>query len=137
MDGVFDLFHRGHLEAIKKTKKVAGENGTVIIGVVSDIDTESYKRKPIINEIDRVEIIKNIRGVDKVIFPCPMKVTKEFLDKHNIDIVVHGFSDEKDFEKQKTYFQEIIDLGKFKYQEYYKETSTSDIIKQIKNRDFS
>ena len=133
MDGVFDLFHRGHLEAIKKTRKVAGENGTVIIGVVSDIDTESYKRKPIINEIDRAEIIKNIKDVDKVIFPCPMKVTR-ILDKHGIDIVVHGFSNE-DFEKQ-DHFQEIIDLGKFKYQEYYKETSTSDIIKQIKNRDF-
>jgi len=137
MDGVFDLFHRGHIEAIKKTRKVAGENGIVIIGVVSDVDTESYKRKPVINEINRVEIIKNIKGVDKVIFPCPMKVTKEFLDKHNIDIVVHGFSDKKDFEKQRIYFQEIIDLGKFKYQEYYKETSTSDIIKLIKNRNFS
>ena len=65
MDGVFDLFHRGHLEAIKKTKLVAGKTGRVIIGVVSDEDTKSYKRNPIISEEDRVEIIKNIKNVDK------------------------------------------------------------------------
>ena len=58
MDGVFDLFHRGHLEAIKKVRQIAGVDGKVIIGVISDKDTESYKRKTIINEIDRVEIIK-------------------------------------------------------------------------------
>ena len=101
MDGVFDLFHRGHLEAIKKTRSVAGKDGKVIIGVVSDKDTEVYKRKPIINELDRVEIIKNIKDVDKVIFPCPLCVSKEFLQKNNIDMVVHGFSDPEDFEKQK------------------------------------
>ena len=34
MDGVFDLFHRGHLEAIKKVRKEAGVDGTVVIGIV-------------------------------------------------------------------------------------------------------
>tara|TARA_B110000977_G_C11049363_1_gene481761 strand:- start:375 stop:800 length:426 start_codon:yes stop_codon:yes gene_type:complete len=135
MDGVFDLFHRGHLEAIKKTKLVAGKTGRVIIGVVSDEDTKSYKRNPIISEEDRVEIIKNIKNVDQVIFPCPLVVTKQFLEKHNIDVVVHGFSNKDDFEKQKDYFKEIIEAGKFKYQEYYQGTSTSDIIKVIKSRD--
>jgi len=135
MDGVFDLFHRGHLEAIKKTRLVAGKTGKVIIGVVSDKDTEIYKRRPIISEEDRVEIIKNIKNVDQVIFPCPMNVTKKFLEKYNIDLVVHGFSNKHDFEKQKEYFIEIIDAGKFKYQEYYQGTSTSDIINVIKSRD--
>ena len=93
MDGVFDLFHRGHLEAIKKVRKEAGIDGTVIIGIVSDQDANSYKRWPIISETDRVEIISNIKDVDEVIFPCPMSVTKEFIEKHQIDLVVHGFAD--------------------------------------------
>ena len=135
IDGVFDLFHRGHVEAIKKACSIAGENGNVIIGVVSDKDTEAYKRKPIINELDRVEIIKNIKGVNKVIFPCPLCVSNDFLIKHKIDMVVHGFSDPEDFEKQKKYFEEIIKLDKFMYQEYYKKTSTSSIISYIKERD--
>lgn len=135
MDGVFDMFHRGHLEAIKKTRNEAGINGKVIIGVVSDKDANSYKRVPIINELDRVEIIKNIKDVDEVIFPCPMSVDRDFIKKHNIDMVVHGFANIDDYNNQKEFFQEIIDLGKFKMQEYYNKTSTTDIIKKIKNRD--
>lgn len=133
MDGVFDLFHRGHLEAIKKVRNDAGIDGTVIIGVVSDMDANSYKRWPIIKEDDRVEIVSNIKDVDEVIFPCPMSVTKEFIDKHQIDLVVHGFADDNDFNNQKEFFKEIIDLGKFKVQEYYKGSSTTEIIKKIKN----
>ena len=133
MDGVFDLFHRGHLEAIKKVRKEAGVDGTVIIGVVSDMDTNSYKRWPIIKESDRVEIVSNIKDVDEIIFPCPMSVTKEFIEKHQIDLVVHGFADKNDFNKQKEFFKEIIDLNKFKFQEYYKGSSTTEIIKRIKN----
>ncbi len=131
MDGVFDLFHRGHLEAIKKVRKEAGKDGSVIIGVVSDKDAYSYKRWPIICESDRVEIISNIKDVDEVIFPCPMTVDKEFLDKNKIDLVVHGFADEKDFENQKCFFSKIIALNKFKFQQYYQGVSTSDIISRI------
>lgn len=134
MDGVFDMFHRGHLEAIKKVRKEAGIDGKVIIGIVSDKDAKGYKRSPIINELDRVEIVKNIKDVDMVIFPCPMSTNKEFIEKHNIDMVVHGFSDTNDFNNQKEFFKEIIELGKFKMQTYYDKISTSDIIKSIKNR---
>lgn len=133
MDGVFDLFHRGHLEAIKKVRKIAGDDGKVIIGVCSDKDTESYKRTPIINEIDRVEIIKNIKDVDSVIFPCPMSVDENFLNKYKIDKVVHGFADEKDYNKQKIYFIDLIKLNKFEKITYYNKISTTEIIKKLKN----
>ena len=43
-----------------------------------------------VSETDK-EIISNIKDVDEVIFPCPMSVTKEFIEKHQIDLVVHGF----------------------------------------------
>jgi choline-phosphate cytidylyltransferase len=132
LDGVFDLFHIGHLEAIKKVKEIAGD-GKVIIGIVSDKDAVSYKRMPIINENDRIEIIKNLKLVDKVIFPCPMSTTKDFIDANNIDLVVHGFSDDDDWEKQKIYFNEIIKLNKFKKIEYSNKSSTSSIISKIKN----
>jgi len=34
-------------------------------------------------------MIKHIKGVDEVISPAPWELTLEFLDKHNIDYVVH------------------------------------------------
>jgi choline-phosphate cytidylyltransferase len=135
IDGVFDLFHRGHLESLIKAKNVLNDisNTFLIVGVVSDKDCESYKRKPIIKEDDRVEIIKGLKIVDNIIFPCPLIVTPEFLEKNNIDLVVHGFVDENDRQKQKEFFAKIVELGKFKEIEYYKETSTTKIIKNIKD----
>lgn len=135
IDGVFDLFHRGHLESLNKAKNVLGDpdNTFLIVGVVSNMDCESYKRTPIISENDRVEIIKNIRVVDQVIFPCPMEMTLDFIERNNIDMVVHGFSNDADREKQKLFFAQVIDSGKFKEIDYYSKISTTDIIKKLKN----
>ena len=133
IDGIFDLFHRGHLESFIKSKNaIEGENVEVIVGVVSDKDAEEYKRLPIINENDRVEIIKNLSVVSHVIFPAPLIMTKEFLDEYNIDLVVHGFANQDDFNKQLEFFKVPIELNKFKVIQYYTKISTSDIIKNIK-----
>jgi choline-phosphate cytidylyltransferase len=133
IDGVFDLFHKGHLESLIKAKNVLNnpENTILIVGVVSDLDCMSYKRKPIIFETDRLDIIKNIKMVDEVIFPCPLIVSPEFIKEHNIDLVVHGFSNDSDREKQKPFFEKIRD--NFMEIEYYSKISTTDIIKNIIN----
>ena len=139
IDGVFDLYHRGHLESFKYIKSEEfvksmniKSNIHLIVGIVSDKDCESYKRKPIINELDRLELIKYNKLIDKIIFPCPLIVTKDFIKKHNIDLVVHGFSNKNDFEKQKKFFKDPIELGKFKQINYYDKTSTTKIINKIK-----
>jgi choline-phosphate cytidylyltransferase len=133
IDGVFDLFHRGHLESLKKAKEALGdpEHTELIVGVVSDRDCESYKRTPIVQETDRYEIIKHIKGVDEIVFPCPLLVTMEFLKTHRIDYVVHGFSDEADRLRQKPFFAELIENGKFIEIEYYKPISTTSLIKKM------
>ena len=92
----------------------------------------SLNRKPIINELDRLELIKYNKLIDEVIFPCPLFTTKDFINKNKIDLVVHGFSDKNDFENQKKYFKDPIELGKFKQINYYDKTSTTKIINKIK-----
>jgi len=133
IDGVFDLFHRGHLESLKKAKNYYEnpDDTYLIVGIVSDIDCESYKRKPIINKDDRLEIIKSINIVDSVIFPCPLILTHDFINTHNIDIVVHGFSNNKDNQNQELFFNEIKEY--FREIDYYDKISTTSIINQIKN----
>ena len=135
IDGVFDLFHRGHLESLIKAKNCLNcpDDTYLIVGIVGDEDATGYKRKPIINEIDRKAIVESIKYVDKVICPCPLVIDMNFINKYNIDTVVHGFVSEQDRTKQKEFYEKIIREGYFKEIEYYTKISTSDIINNIKN----
>tara|TARA_B100001094_G_C18111697_1_gene761562 strand:+ start:125 stop:541 length:417 start_codon:yes stop_codon:yes gene_type:complete len=129
IDGIFDLFHRGHLECIKKCKLYGNK---IVVGIISDIDATEYKRQPIINEVDRCEIIKNLKDVDSIIFPAPLIVNEKFIEENNIDMIVHAFSSDQDFEKQKDFFKIPIQLNKFTKIDYYDKISTTDIINKIK-----
>ena len=61
--GVFDMFHIGHLKLINHAKE---QCEILIVGVNSDKLVEQYKKKtPIINEADRSEIVRNLKAVDK------------------------------------------------------------------------
>jgi cytidyltransferase-like protein len=128
MDGVFDLFHIGHMDAFKQMRKI-GTN--VIIGVVSDNDAQAYKRKPIIPEHERCEIIRNCSLINEVIFPAPLKVTPAFLKERGIDIVVHAFANQADMDAQKEFFKGIP-LTRINYST---RTSTSHILSKIISRD--
>ena len=64
-DGVYDMFHIGHLNMIREAKKHCDY---LIVGVHSDKIVESYKhRKTIINENDRREIVGAIKYVDQAV----------------------------------------------------------------------
>ena len=63
--GVFDMFHIGHLNMINRAKSLCDY---LIVGVNSDELVQQYKNKlPVINERDRKEIVSNIRAVDQCI----------------------------------------------------------------------
>jgi cytidyltransferase-like protein len=133
IDGIFDLFHRGHVECLKKAKEFLNGPVELIVGIVSDVDAETYKRKPIYNEEDRYVIIRSISYVDEVILGSPLYLTKDFVKRHRIDCIVHGFSDCRDFEKQKEFFKDVEDI--FYQIPYYKHLSTTEILKKIKDTD--
>ena len=62
--GVFDLFHIGHLNILKKAKMNCDK---LIVGVSTD-ELVSYKhKKPIICHKERMEIVRCIKYVDMVI----------------------------------------------------------------------
>jgi cytidyltransferase-like protein len=130
MDGVFDLFHMGHLEAIRQCAQLGDR---VIIGVTGDQDAAGYKRPPIVPQDERVAIISSLRDVDKVICPCPLIVTSEFMYSESIDLVVHGFANQADAERQRDFFEIPIAQGKFQRIEYYDGLSTSERLEMIQN----
>lgn len=138
-DGIFDLFHRGHVEYLKACKNIFKDLGEeleevfLIVGIVNDKDATGYKRIPIYNENDRYEIIENIKCVNKIIKDAPLIITEDFMEHHKIDYVIHSFSNANDEGAQNEFFKVPIQIGKFKKIQYYSSISTTDIIKKIKS----
>lgn len=85
--GVFDLFHVGHLNILKRAK---AQCNVLIVGVSTDELAESYKhKKPVIPFGQRMEIVKAIRYVDKVV---PQTTMNKMDAYHQIgfDVMFHG-----------------------------------------------
>lgn len=130
IDGIFDMFHRGHLEAIKKAKSLR-KDVYLIVGVICDKDAAEYKREPLFNQEDRFQIINSLKYVDQVVFPAPLIVDKSFTTKHKIDVVTHAFSDNDDFKKQEEFYKNCEDI--FEMIPYYPYSSTTGYIERIKS----
>lgn len=63
--GVFDLFHIGHLNVLKRARL---ECDYLIVGVTSDeLSMSAKKKKPIIPFQERMEIVEAIKFVDEVV----------------------------------------------------------------------
>lgn len=61
--GVFDLFHFGHVELLRRAKELGDR---LIVAINGDEMVASYKRRPFLSERDRLEVVKACRYVDEV-----------------------------------------------------------------------
>lgn len=127
-DGVYDLFHVGHLNMIQTAKKYCDY---LIVGVHGDAVVQEYKKRvPIINENDRKRIIESIKGVDKA-------VINRFRDKvqlwemYHFDVVFIG-DDWKGTERWNQFEKVLGELGvDVVYVPYTKGISTTEIRRKI------
>lgn len=63
--GVYDMFHIGHLNLINKAKE---QCEYLIVGINSDDLVKRYKHKEtVIKEYERSEIVCNLKAVDEVV----------------------------------------------------------------------
>lgn len=68
--GVFDMFHIGHLNILKRAKELCDY---LIVGVTSDELCYMRKHKyPIINQQDRMSIVKAIKYTDRCVLQINM-----------------------------------------------------------------
>ena len=105
--GVYDLFHIGHLNILKKAKSLCDY---LIVGVSIDELVQKEKNKvPVIPYEERVEIVKAIRYVDEVV-PQVNKNKKEAWDKLKFNKMFVG-SDWKDTPQWNQFEEQFKPLG--------------------------
>lgn len=124
-----DLLHSGHIEFFKKAKEFGNY---LIIGVLSDEDVASYKRRPIMNMYERAELIGACKFVDEVIIAPPLCASKEWLLEHKIDFVVHG--DDFNRELLVEQYGPALELGIFRSVPYTKGISTTELLDRVTTR---
>jgi len=83
--GTFDLFHVGHLNLLKRAKKLGDY---LIVGVSTDEFNAGKGKKTIINFKDRMEIVQSIRYVDKVIEESSWDQKIADVQKFNVDTLL-------------------------------------------------
>lgn len=85
--GVFDMFHIGHLNILKRAKEHCDY---LIVGVSTDELCESYKKKrPIVPFEERKAIVEAIRYVDKVV-PQIDRDKYHAWEMHHFDVMFVG-----------------------------------------------
>lgn len=108
--GVYDMFHIGHLNILKKAKELCDY---LIVAVSTDELVQSYKGKnPIIPFEDRKKIVEAIRYVDKVVPQTSADVEGKKMSaiENNINIMFVG-DDWKGTDKWNLIEKELAEIG--------------------------
>lgn len=96
-DGVFDMLHANHVKVLEGAKKL-GEY--LVVAVATDKLVESYKRKPIISEKERLFMVRSLACVDEAyLFSGPLDASgmEPILEHYRPRAVVYGGNAEPAF----------------------------------------
>ena len=105
--GVFDMFHVGHLNILKKAKE---QCEYLIVGVSTDENVVTYKhKKPVIPYEQRKAIVEAIRYVDKVVPQTNMDKLEAWKEL-KFDALFHG-SDWKGSDMYNDIEQKLKEVG--------------------------
>ena len=80
-----DVIHEGHMNIIQQAQKY----GRVVVGILSDEAMIKYNRFPTISFEERLELAKNVPGVDEVIVQDTV-LYDNVIDQLHPDYVIHG-----------------------------------------------
>merc|ERR1711871_406576 len=87
IDGSFDLFHPGHVAALKAAKELGD---FLYVGMHNDqvVNEQHGSNYPICTLHERALCVLACKYVDEVVFGAPWEVTKELVTLLNVSIVV-------------------------------------------------
>jgi cytidyltransferase-like protein len=127
VDMVADLFHAGHVEFLRRAREFGDE---LAVGIHSDETVAGYKRATVMTMDERIPVVAACRYVDEVIPDAPLVVSREWIDEHRIDLVVHG--DDLAEEMLMLMYRAPHELGILRLVPYTAGISTSELIERVR-----
>ena len=133
VNGVFDLFHIGHVRLLKRAKEMFKE---VIVAIDSDEFVTRTKRKPIFPQEARIEILKSCRYVDEVVIVDDIEgpaatepaAVDEFMNRNNADAL---FLASDDMAYVNKWFKHLYETNRTVIVPRTQGTSTTQVIKIV------
>jgi len=129
---VLDIVHKGHLLMMKNAKAIAGNDGKLIVGILTDEAVMEKKERPVLSFDERIELASAIKYVDVAVaqetyspLPNVMRIKPDIL----MESASH---DEAAIEKAREYMDSIN--GKVVVLPYFPSQSSKDIKNSIKER---
>ena len=127
MDGAFDMMHFGHMNAFRLGRSLGTH---LIVGVNSDESITKCKGAPLMNDQERLAMVKGCKFVDEVLPNCPYVMNEEYLahviEKYRVDYVIHG--DDPCIVDGKDVYEAAKKAGKFQSIPRTEGVSTTDIV---------
>jgi len=131
-DMVGDLFHYGHVRFLERASKLGD---VLVVGVHSDETARASKRETVMTMAERIQVIAACQFVDEVIPDAPLVVTQEWIEEHELDLVVHG--DDLDDEQLGMRYGIPRELGVLTFVQYANGISTTEIMERVRRRSFT
>lgn len=130
--GTFDLLHGGHVNLFRRAKDM---HDTVVVSVNADAFVERFKRRPIMNLKERMEMVRSCKYVDFVMVNIGDEDSKPAVVASGATHFVHGSDWTGDSLMRQLGFTEewLREQGvKMVFYPYTEGISTGEIIKRIR-----
>ncbi len=128
---VLDLIHKGHLLMMENSKAIAGKDGKLIVGILTDDAVmEKKPKRPILSFDERIDIARAIKYVDAAV-PQETYSPIPNIKKIKPDILMEsGSHSEKEMKETRRVMESFG--GRVVVIPYYPSQSSTNIKKKIK-----
>lgn len=127
IDGCWDIMHSGHFNAIRQAKMLGK---TLVVGVHSDEEIIRNKGMPVMNDEERLAMVKACKWVDEVVENAPYSADTHWLDSVHCKYIAHGDDIAINCDGQDAYLS-LKTEGRFKVIKRTEGISTTSIVGKL------
>ncbi|GIQ88775.1 hypothetical protein KIPB_011102, partial [Kipferlia bialata] len=127
VDGVFDIVHLGHANALRKARAMGSR---LVVGVHSDKEVLDNKGPTLYTEAERYEMVRACKWVDRVEEGSPYHTSLQVMDRCGAAFCAHADDPSVSIDGTDTY-AEVKAAGRMRTFARTPSISTTDIIQRI------